>query len=125
MPTKNFTIVSAAAREDDPLAGDMSYFRAHPAERSFTRSLSHAERTGAGQLPPGCQQVRIHRVGAATTLPAIHVREYLPPDQDWRFPVTPSAAQAKLATRRFAVTNLPTDDRAAHLALRTFLLALP
>ncbi len=65
----------------------------------------------------------MHRLGTATALPAVHLREFLPgPSADWRTRSTPAAQPA---TRRFGVVNVPTDDRAALLALRQFLLALP
>jgi len=126
MPTENLTIVMAPPCADDPIAGDQSYFRAHPLEINFVRAVSHAERVSAGQLPPGCQQVRVHWVGGAAS--AMHVREYLPPAQDWRFLVansTPSAAHAKPVTRRFTVTNLLSGDPFALRELCRFVAALP
>ncbi|HEX9413361.1 MAG TPA: hypothetical protein VF916_07635 [Ktedonobacterales bacterium] len=124
MPSSNYTIVTLATeRADDPLAGDQSYFRAHPTEASYVRVLSHAERTSAGQLPPGCRQVRVHRVGKATALPAIHLRGFLAPTGPNGSAI--GRATNTSTTRRFGVTRVPTADPATVRALRAFLLALP
>ena len=127
MPKTNYTIISLETeRADDPIASDQSYFRAHPTESSFTRTLAHAERTSAGQLPPGCREVRVHRVSKAFATTAIHFREFLIPEA----PTGPNGplgprGRAPKATRRFGVTRVPTADPATVRALRTFLHALP
>ena len=129
MPKTGYTIISLETeRADDPLVSDQSYFRAHPTEASYVRLLSHAERSSAGQLPPGCRQVRVHRVGNAFATSVIHFREFLAPDA----PTGPNGSAIGRGratniptTRRFGVTRVPTADPATVRALRAFLRALP
>jgi hypothetical protein len=101
MPLKNFTLhglpapsTPAGAAGATLFEQDASWLRAHPAERSFIRSV-HDSELASGIPPAGCKEVRVFR--PLRGVPDTMIREFLPV----------GTGKGSRGPRRFGMVNPP------------------